>query len=155
MEDNFPQYLEKLKDVDAVPETQVGLLGKQEDLLSNNQLDKMLDCNSSIILNNQLFTDLSIRDAAEENSMLEDSFIDHMQEGNTEIKNSCSSIFDGFQKMSQTYKNQSERIKKLTAENQRLRDCVVRRDKYIQYIKKHYDDGLKDLTAYLNRSFKL
>ena len=78
MEDNFPKYLEKLKDVDAVPETQVGLLGKQEDLLTNNQLDKMLDCNSSIILNNQLFTDLSIRDTNGENSMLEDSFIDHI-----------------------------------------------------------------------------
>ncbi len=78
MEANFPKYLKKLKDVDAVPETQVGLLGKQEDLLTNNQLDKMLDCNSSIILNNQLFTDLSIRDASGENSMLEDSFIDHI-----------------------------------------------------------------------------
>ena len=78
MEDNFPKYLEKLKDVDAVPETQVGLLGKQDDLLANNQLDKMLYCNSSMILNNQLFTDLSIRDATEENSMLEDSFIDHI-----------------------------------------------------------------------------
>ena len=57
--------------------------------------------------------------------------------------------------MSQTTKNQSERIKKLTAENQMLRDCVIKRDKYIQYIKKHYDNGLKDLTAYLNRTFRL
>ena len=155
MEDNFQKYLVKLKDVDAVPETQVGHLGKQDDLLANNQLDKMLDCNSSIILNNQLFTDLSIRDTNGENSMLEDSFIDHIEEGNAEIKNSCTSLFEGFQKMSQTTKNQSERIKKLTAENQMLRDCVVRRDKYILYIKKHYDDGLKDLTAYLNRTFRL
>ena len=115
----------------------------------------MLDANGSIMLNNQLFTEASLGEADEENSMLDDSFIDHIEEGNKEIKNSCSSIFDGFQKMNQTCKNQSERIKKLTAENQMLRNCLVRRDKYIQYIKKHYDDGLKDLTTCLNRTFKL
>ena len=59
----------------------------------------MLAGNNSIVLTNQPFSDVSFKETNDENSVLEETFIDRLEADNMHILNSYSGMLEDFQQM--------------------------------------------------------